>query len=96
MHRSSLSHRDIKPHNVLVRRHRSGTAPSASSNGALKTSGDPLESEAEPLQAQMLDEQNRSSFHAVLMVLPFSSYASVTNRRDSICPAGITSWEICR
>lgn len=75
MHRSSFAHGDIKPHNVLVRRHPSGQAAGLSSSSVSSAawgSGNPdkdAASEAEPLQQP--DTGNRSSYHAVLMVKPF-------------------------
>ncbi len=71
MHRSSLAHRDIKPHNVLVS-HPKAT-PDVASCGA-STAFDPQvpsddsAPELEPLQSPLSDPQNRSYFHAALMV----------------------------
>ncbi len=73
MHRSSFAHRDIKPHNVLVRRHQTGESASLS-NSSKALAGDTRHpnlasvSEAEPLQ--LPDAWNRSCYHAVLMVRP--------------------------
>ncbi|BDA48777.1 Serine/threonine-protein kinase 16 [Coccomyxa sp. Obi] len=71
MHRNSLAHRDIKPHNVLVRH--SKAAPDLASSGAgtaaldAQMPSDDSVSESQPLQPQMSDPRNRSYFHAVLM-----------------------------
>lgn len=70
MHRGSLAHRDIKPHNVLVRR--SKAAPDLASTAALDAQmpSDDSPSESQPLQPQLSDPRNRSYFQAVLMVQP--------------------------
>ena len=74
MHRSSFAHRDIKPHNVLVRRQRPLQAvdlPNSSVSAAAWDSGNhnvDTASERDPLQ--LPGAWDRSSHHAVLMVQP--------------------------
>ena len=73
----ALAHRDVKPHNVLIRRSQPDTVatPTASSSaasggqresGQLKSNG-----ETEPLQRSHAGHSCR--YHAVLMVRPLSS-----------------------
>ena len=73
----ALAHRDVKPHNVLIRHSEPGTVatPKASSSaasgsqresGQLKSNG-----ETEPLQSSHAGHSR--TYHAVLMVRPVSA-----------------------
>ncbi|DBA84178.1 TPA: Serine/threonine-protein kinase 16 [Trebouxia sp. C0004] len=78
-----LAHRDIKPHNVLLQRHKQHDSEAAEPTGSLSHPGDDLE--AQPLHAVGAEPMSHS-YHAVVMDFGScqTAHMEVRNRTEAL------------